>query len=93
MLKKLVQAYTACSNAIQTIEAKVSRGRKYRMLTSVAYSNRAIVRFKQGNNAGALADFNKALLIDDNKFVQANLSAIKSLMPKQATIIHQTVSD
>ena len=93
MLNRLEQAHTDCSNAIQTIETKVSRGRKYRMFTSIAYSNRAVVRFKQGDSAGALADFSKALQVDNNKFILKNLSVFKSRMAVHASTVDQMVSD
>jgi tetratricopeptide (TPR) repeat protein len=93
MLNKLEQAHADCSNAIQAIEAKASRGRQYRILTSIAYSNRAVVRSKQGDSAGALEDFNKAMQVDNNKYVLDNLSVFKSRMAVQATTVDQMVSD
>jgi hypothetical protein len=78
-LNDFSQASSACSKAIDAISAIKGRSRHNQYLKSIAYSNRAIVRYLSDDNQGALEDFTSALLVDDNSIVKNNILALKQI--------------
>lgn len=78
-LNELSKANAACSTAIDAINAIKGRGRHREYLKSIAYSNRAIVRYLSDDSSGALADFTNALLVDNNKVVKGNIAILKRI--------------
>ncbi|WDE13030.1 hypothetical protein [Thalassomonas haliotis] len=75
-MKQLTKAEAACSRAITTMPRQMKRSRQGRYLHSIALSNRAIVRYLSADIAGALADFNKAMTINQNSIVKQNLAVV-----------------
>ncbi len=83
------EAETACSDAI-TLISKTEASDRADYLTSIAYSNRGIVRHYLADKAGAFADFNKAMTLDDNKVVRANVTALKTALLKSELLAVNT---
>ena len=81
MESKLEEAEQACSSAISVHKEKKTR--KHRYLTSIAYSNRGIVKYKKGNFEGAFADFSAAKSLHNNRLVKKNLSTLELSMAKK----------
>ncbi|NMP32280.1 hypothetical protein HII17_11935 [Thalassotalea sp. M1531] len=78
-LNELDKADSACTKAIDEISAIKGRGRHGEFLKSMAYSNRAIVRYLAKDNTGALEDFTSALVVDNNSIVKDNILALKRI--------------
>lgn len=78
-LNELSVANQACSKAIDAISAIKGRGRHGEYLKSIAYSNRAIVRYLSEDSNGALDDLTSALLVSDNDVVKGNVLALKRI--------------
>ncbi len=91
MLKKLGQADKSCSEAVTAYQSK--KGTHYRYLTSVAYSNRAIVQYKLGRIDSALNDLELAVSIDDNSIVLENLDFLKSKLASSIETEQQIAAD
>jgi len=91
MTNDLEQAIPFCSQAIDMYKER--RNSKYHYLTSIAYSNRGIVRFKLGDMAGALEDIETAVSIDNNNIVLSNLDYLKSRLSANQQETLQVASD
>lgn len=65
-----------CSDAIAVLSKLNKSNHRAKYLTSIAYSNRAIVNYLNGDNSAAAIDFSQALLFDTNKVVKHNLSLL-----------------
>jgi Tfp pilus assembly protein PilF len=76
MSDKLEQAKPYCNQAVNVYKDRTNS--QYQYLTSIAYSNRGIVRFKLGDVDGASKDLEMAVSIDQNKIVKSNLVFLKS---------------
>ncbi|WP_448211295.1 hypothetical protein [Colwellia sp. MEBiC06753] len=87
-LKKLAQANSDCSQAINAIDEVSGRSRQKEFLKSMAYSNRAIVRYLAQDNIGALDDLTSALLVDDNEIVKSNIMAFKHINAKTSDSLY-----
>ncbi|WDE04202.1 hypothetical protein SG34_023105 [Thalassomonas viridans] len=79
-MEQLEKAESACSRAITTMPRQMKRTRQGRYLHSVALSNRGIVRYISADVAGALADFNSAMAINENSIVKQNLSLLTNTL-------------
>ncbi|WP_286262775.1 hypothetical protein [Thalassotalea atypica] len=73
-MTKLNKANNACSKALSSILGKSGRA-KY--LASMAYSNRAVVKYLAKDHYGALDDMSSAILTSRNKVVKDNLLILK----------------
>ena len=91
MSSKLEDAEQACSSAIFVHKEK--KARKYRYLTSIAYSNRSIVKYKKGDFEGAFNDLTTAAALHKNNLVKGNLSSLKSSMAKNKMVPAAIVSE
>ncbi|GAA0816079.1 tetratricopeptide repeat protein [Colwellia sp. D2M02] len=74
---KLKKSESACTAAINSIEAMSLESEKALYLTSLSYSNRAISRYKNNDISGAIEDLNTAVSIDPNTIAMSNLNVIK----------------
>ncbi len=82
---KLEAAERSCSDAIEFIPAKATRGRHGKLLKALAYSNRGIARYLNKNHDGAFEDFVKATSISDDKIITDNVEYFKSALIKTVT--------
>ncbi|MFT6734882.1 MAG: tetratricopeptide (TPR) repeat protein [Polaribacter sp.] len=83
MNNDLELANVFCTKAID--EYKNRSRSNYQYLTSIAYSNRGIVRFKLGDIMGASNDLETATTLDKNEITLANLSYLKSELSSEKT--------
>jgi len=72
------QSEVACTAAIDAIEAKVSRGRKMKLLHSLSYNNRAVARYLGSDFEGAIQDLTLASSIHPAALTEDNLKTLKS---------------
>ncbi|WP_371373539.1 hypothetical protein [Thalassotalea aquiviva] len=77
------KADAACTNAINLLDAMDQSQARLDYVKSIAYSNRAIVRFYLSQRQAAFSDVNSALLFDQNTVVMANLRALNLAVLKQ----------
>ncbi|WP_206483627.1 hypothetical protein [Thalassotalea sp. G2M2-11] len=70
----LASAETACTDAIKAIPAKASRGRHGKLLKALAYSNRGIARYLDGENLSAFEDFSKAKSLSKHTLIVENVT-------------------
>ena len=75
MVNDFQSADGACTVAIEKYKNRNGMNHKY--LRSIAYSNRGIARYLQGDKEGASTDLRTAASIDRNRIVMANLAKIK----------------
>ncbi|MFD2167982.1 hypothetical protein ACFSJY_17135 [Thalassotalea euphylliae] len=93
-LNNLDAADVACTSAIEEISSLNGRGRHAKFLKSVAYSNRAIVRYLSEDSEGALEDFTSAMLISDNDIVKDNLLTLKRIrLSAEERIVDTSLAD
>ncbi|MBA6253934.1 MULTISPECIES: hypothetical protein [unclassified Colwellia] len=81
-----VQSESACTAAIDSIEAMKLNNTNALYLKSLSYSNRGISRYKNNDLNGALADLNQAILIDENTITLGNLKIIKQKAYRLASL-------
>lgn len=75
MLNKYQAADSACTAAIEKYQNKT--GFSYKYFKSIAYNNRGIAKYLQGDKTGASLDLETAASIDKNRIVMANLTKLK----------------
>lgn len=76
-LSQLDAAETNCSTAVEASLALKSSDSSRNKYTALAYNNRAISRALSADTLGALDDFTSAVLINQSKLVNNNLSHFK----------------
>ncbi|QBG35600.1 hypothetical protein [Litorilituus sediminis] len=74
----------ACSAAVQHIELMDANTQQSRYLKSLSYSNRAIAKYSNNDESGALNDLVRAILIDSNAITRSNLTLMSSLLKNKA---------
>lgn len=84
MTREFEKAKPFCNQAIDVYKGRTSS--KYHYLTSIAYSNRGVVRFKLGDAIGAEDDLKLAASIDENSIVKSNLDFLR--MHLNANVSH-----
>lgn len=84
-LREFAKANNACSKAIDAIESIKGRARHGKFLKSMAYSNRAIVRYLSKDSHGALEDFAQALMTNSNHVVKGNIATFQALAASNDT--------
>ena len=82
-LERFNDAKSACSKAIKAIEGISGQTSHSRYLTSIAYSNRAIVNHYLGDKVSAYKDISRAMKVDSNYIVKANAEALNKAIIKK----------
>ncbi|RHW77630.1 hypothetical protein [Colwellia sp. RSH04] len=84
----------ACTKAVSIIESiNLDNNSKVNYFKSLSYSNRAISKYFQGDNKGALADLSNAILIDSNTITKSNFALIKELSLEENTLLETQSSE
>jgi len=74
----------ACSAAVISAETALSNNSHSDYLKALSYSNRAVAKYQNKDIVGAIADLDKAVLIDANDITESNLKVMKEHLKSDA---------
>lgn len=91
---KTARATRACHQAVMLVRQAGDRPvGMQRQLRSYAYSNRGVAKALSGDHIGALADFQRAQLIDANAVSQQNLGKLVIALHSDAPLLAASLAD
>lgn len=84
-IENSLKSEQACTAAIDSANTLGLHSKKARYLKSLSYSNRGIVRYRNGDISSAMEDLTTALSIDENSVTLSNLKLIHKFSNEMST--------
>jgi tetratricopeptide (TPR) repeat protein len=89
---KAKKSTQACSAAVTSAEIALRNDSNSNYLKALSYSNRAVAKYQSKDIVGAIADLDKAVLIDANDITESNLRVMKQHLKSDAEIASGKIS-
>jgi hypothetical protein len=89
---KAKKSTQACSAAVASAETALRNDSNSNYLKALSYSNRAVAKYQSKDIVGAIADLDKAVLIDANDITESNLRVMKQHLKSDAEIASGKIS-